>query len=133
MDPKPGAAPVLACGCVGHCGGHTEQGPAEPDPTAKIRDAEADQRPYFEFHKQFRAPPEPIDKSDWTHIVKTDNWKHRAANMRCQTCMFYVPKVTPSPRTAVGRCRERSPTLKGWPAVFPTDWCGAHKLDEAKL
>jgi hypothetical protein len=26
------------------------------------------------------------------------------------------------------RCRRRAPTLDGWPAVFPDDWCGDHKL-----
>jgi hypothetical protein len=35
--------------------------------------------------------------------------------------------------TPLGRCRKRAPTLNGWPAVFETDWCGDHKLDEAKL
>jgi hypothetical protein len=67
---------------------------------------------------------------------KEDNWVHRADNMRCRTCMFFVRKeaapgtVYPSP---VGRCRHRSPTMKGWPVMFSTDWCGDHKLDENKL
>lgn len=60
--------------------------------------------------------------------MSKDNWKHRSENMLCKQCMFYVEK-----NEKIGRCREKSPTLKGWPAVFPNDWCGAHKLDEGKL
>lgn len=41
--------------------------------------------------------------------------------------MWYVQ------RGILGRCRESSPTMKGWPAMYPDDWCGAHKLDERKL
>lgn len=58
-----------------------------------------------------------------------DNWEHRSKMMSCETCMFYVAKGLGN----IGRCREKSPTLKGWPAMFPTDWCGAHKLDEEKI
>ncbi len=58
-----------------------------------------------------------------------DNWEHRSENMRCKTCMFYVPKGGGK----LGRCRQSSPTLKGFPAVFPNDWCGDHKLDEEKV
>ena len=48
------------------------------------------------------------------------------------TCMFYVPKESNS-KIEIGRCRRHSPTLGGFPAVFPYDWCGDHKLDEEKL
>lgn len=57
-----------------------------------------------------------------------DNWKHRAENMRCKTCMWFVPK-----NEAIGRCRQNAPTIKGFPAMFPDDWCGDHKLDETKI
>ncbi len=57
-----------------------------------------------------------------------DNWQHRAENMRCRTCMWYVPKTD-----KLGRCRFNAPTIKGWPAMFPGDWCGQHKLDENKV
>lgn len=57
-----------------------------------------------------------------------DNWQHRSESMLCKTCMFYVPK-----KTKVGRCRRNAPTMSGWPVMFPTDWCGNHKLDETKL
>jgi hypothetical protein len=49
-----------------------------------------------------------------------DNWEHKSEMMRCKTCMFFCNY----------RCRHSAPTLKGWPAVFPDDWCGAHKLDK---
>ena len=57
-----------------------------------------------------------------------DNWQHRAENMRCHTCMWYVPKSE-----KLGRCRFNAPTIKGWPAMFPGDWCGSHKIDENKV
>lgn len=67
-------------------------------------------------------------------MAEADNWKHRSSNMLCQTCMWFVPKFQEHPNAAIiGRCRMHAPTLKGWPAMFPTDWCGDHKLDETKL
>ena len=65
-----------------------------------------------------------------------DNWKHRSKGMTCATCMWYVEKKSfPSENGSliVGRCRKHCPTMNGYPAVFPTDWCGDHKLDETKL
>ena len=60
-------------------------------------------------------------------------WAHRSSGMRCRSCMFYVPKVTTKEPKELGRCRRHSPTMGGFPAVFPTDWCGDHKLAETKL
>lgn len=57
-----------------------------------------------------------------------DNWKHRSENMLCKTCMYFVPK-----KGKIGRCRRSAPTMKGWPALFETDWCGDHKIDENKV
>ncbi|MEE9220022.1 MAG: hypothetical protein V3U34_00595 [candidate division NC10 bacterium] len=62
-----------------------------------------------------------------------DNWKHRSENMRCRSCMYYVPKTVPGGDHELGRCRRHAPTMSGWPAIFPADWCGDHKLDEGKL
>ncbi len=71
-----------------------------------------------------------------------DNWKHRAANMRCCTCMSFVLKAAccrdsedtaPETERAIGRCRHNAPTMKGWPVMFSDDWCGEHKLDENKI
>ena len=58
-----------------------------------------------------------------------DMWAHRSLIMRCKTCMWFNPKA----EFKLGRCRRRSPTLGGWPAVYENDWCGDHKLDETKL
>ena len=58
-----------------------------------------------------------------------DNWRHRSENMKCHTCMWFIRKDG----TALGRCRKHAPTLGGWPAVFESDWCGDHKLDEAHV
>ena len=56
-----------------------------------------------------------------------DNWAHRSEGMKCKTCMWFVEKKT------IGRCRKHAPTMNGFPAVYPSDWCGDHKLDENKI
>ena len=58
-----------------------------------------------------------------------DPWAHRAIGMRCATCMWFARKG----ETALGRCRRHAPTHNGYPAVFTSDWCGDHKLDETTL
>jgi len=66
-----------------------------------------------------------------------DSWSHRAALMRCVTCMWFVPKLHEGAKEGdvmrLGRCRRHAPTIEGYPAVMPSDWCGDHKLDENKL
>ena len=68
-----------------------------------------------------------------------DPWKHRSANMKCETCMWYVKKeAVPDPvkeaaktrGLEIGRCRRHAPTMTGYPVVYITDWCGDHKLGE---
>jgi len=74
----------------------------------------------------------------------TDPWIHRSAQMQCQTCMYYVPKLDlpigvldhvnkVQGKEPLGRCRRHAPTMNGFPVVYPMDWCGDHKLDGAKL
>lgn len=65
-----------------------------------------------------------------------DPWLHRSASMSCATCMWYVrkvPQAAPSTAPELGRCRRHAPTMAGYPVVFPSDWCGDHKLDETKV
>jgi hypothetical protein len=64
-----------------------------------------------------------------------DNWKHRSSKMKCDSCMWYAEKRPEKEDNAssFGRCRRRAPTMNGFPAVFGTDWCGDHKVDENKL
>ncbi len=69
-----------------------------------------------------------------------DPWAHRSVAMRCNTCMFFVTKrpsvlgtVAQAERGYLGRCRRRAPTMSGYPAVFESDWCGDHKIDENKI
>ena len=64
-------------------------------------------------------------------VNKVDNWEHRQAGMRCQTCMWYVPKQ--GDIKEIGRCRRHAPTMSGFPVVWETDWCGDHRLDETKI
>jgi len=104
----------LSCGCLDECQGH----PDNPYPRGEgVVDEE-------------RGPRTTKLEAE------VDNWQHRSAEMRCRTCMFYVPKGREGyegNRAHIGRCRHSAPTLKGWPAIYPTDWCGAHKLDETKI
>ena len=63
-----------------------------------------------------------------------DPWADRAQGMVCATCVFYVEKKSSSKLSIeIGRCRCNAPTMNGYPVVYPTDWCGSHKLDEEKL
>ena len=66
-------------------------------------------------------------------IEGKDNWKHRSAGMRCSTCMWFAPKVNTEGDPIIGRCRRHAPTMNGYPVVFPSDWCGDHKLNEEAL
>jgi len=61
-----------------------------------------------------------------------DPWKHKSVEMKCRTCMYFVLKESNLP-LKVGRCRRNAPTMKGYPVVYETDWCGEHKIDEEKL
>jgi len=63
--------------------------------------------------------------------MNEDNWQHRSATMRCGFCIYFVPKGAPI--AGLGRCRRHAPTLNGWPAVFVSDFCGDHKLDDVVL
>ena len=62
-----------------------------------------------------------------------DNWKHRSTGMKCETCMWFAVKMAGDKPAALGRCRRRAPTMNGYPAVFLTDWCGDHKLNEEAI
>lgn len=60
-----------------------------------------------------------------------DPWAHRDVGMRCHSCMWYSRKDPPAGMIEVdpkGRCRRHAPTMGGYPVVFPSDWCGDHKL-----
>ena len=62
-----------------------------------------------------------------------DPWARRDAGMRCATCLSFVPKSGDHPDIGnnggvQGRCRRNAPTMRGFPVVFETDWCGEHRL-----
>lgn len=70
--------------------------------------------------------------------LSDDPWIHRSSMMKCSSCMWYVQKVKTenackNQNNVLGRCRKHAPTMNGFPAVFPNDWCGDHKLDENKI
>lgn len=48
-----------------------------------------------------------------------DNWTTTNTYV-CATCMYYVNF----------RCRRNAPTMKGYPTVYPTDFCGEHKISK---
>ena len=80
--------------------------------------------------------PSPSPDEPEREITGPDPWKHCAAGMKCDTCMWFVRKELPEGEgalSALGRCRRHAPTMNGYPAVFRTDWCGDHKLDETKI
>ena len=66
--------------------------------------------------------------------MSDDPWKHRSNGMKCVTCMWFVEKVSDgNVKVPFGRCRRHAPSMNGYPAVFGTDWCGDHKVDETKI
>ena len=52
-----------------------------------------------------------------------DPWEHRSVGMKCKTCMWHVNF----------RCRIHAPSMNGYPAVYPDDWCGDHKMDKVTM
>jgi hypothetical protein len=92
-------------------------------------------RPPQQMEFDFGYPPlTPVERNAVLDAPPSepgaDPWAHRSAKMKCSTCMWYAPKVTPEGVSVLGRCRRHAPTMNGFPAVFVTDWCGDHKLDE---
>ena len=57
----------------------------------------------------------------------SDNWSlgpGESSNGQCISCMHY--------NTA--RCRRHAPKgQEGWPAVYPSDYCGDHKLPKRTM
>lgn len=64
-------------------------------------------------------------EKEMNNTTNNDNWKDKATGMVCSTCTNYAPK-----NEYIGRCRRNAPTMKGFPAVFPSDWCGEHKMND---
>lgn len=60
--------------------------------------------------------------------MKKDNWVAGAERHTCKFCLWFKPKTN-----GLGRCIFNAPTIKGFPAVYETDTCGQHKLDDKKL
>lgn len=82
-----------------------------------------------QINPHIQTYPEPGEETVISETTR-DPWKHRSKGMKCSTCVFYVQKGDVG---GFGRCRANAPTMKGYPAVFETDWCGAHRMDEEKL
>jgi len=51
-----------------------------------------------------------------------DNWRD-TTTFACRTCMYFLNM----------RCRRNAPSMKGFPAVYATDWCGDHKISKALM
>jgi hypothetical protein len=67
-------------------------------------------------------------RKDWekkkdVEDMKHDPWAHRSTGMVCASCMWFCNM----------RCRRHAPTMSGYPAVYPSDWCGDHKIDKARM
>ncbi len=81
----------------------------------------------------FPGDPDVLHRTDKKpDLPKFDNWAHRSQGMRCSSCMWFIEKSGTTVEV-FGRCRKRAPTLSGFPAVYGSDWCGDHKMDEMKL
>jgi Pyruvate/2-oxoacid:ferredoxin oxidoreductase delta subunit len=83
-------------------------------------------------NSQESQPNERFTNYDGTKM--NDKWKHRSEGMKCKICMWFVPKEATrqieEPKEILGRCRRHAPTMAGYPAVFSSDWCGDHKINE---
>jgi len=76
----------------------------------------------------------PGAKNEKRGFKENDNWKHKSDNMICKTCMYYMKKhICLETSIEVGRCKRNAPSNIGFPVVFPSDWCGEHKIDHEKL
>jgi hypothetical protein len=55
--------------------------------------------------------------------VALDNWAPQSTFI-CELCMYWRNQ----------RCRRHSPAgQEGWPATFPTDFCGDHKMSKQQM
>lgn len=73
-------------------------------------------------------------EKDCCATPKKDPWVHRSTGMKCITCMWFVSKKVDATRVVkIGRCRRHCPAMGGYPVVYPTDWCGDHRVDENTL
>lgn len=90
----------------------------------------------YEYVTGINAPMEVAETEP------VDPWVNRSSGMKCRTCMYFMPKAAIDPvqyeplfksNGALGRCKRHAPTSSGFPAVFETDSCGDHRLDENKI
>ncbi len=98
----------------------------------KVVDAPAEESA-FEVRELGPAETKPYEGFEVRResVVGHDPWAHRSAGMRCASCMWWVEKRGVDTRSdKLGRCRRRSPTMNGYPAVYQSDWCGDHKMRE---
>ena len=66
--------------------------------------------------------------------MNNDPWVNRSDNMKCKTCIWFVPKASILDNSHnVGRCRRHAPSMGGYPVVMINDWCGDHRIDENKI
>ncbi len=52
--------------------------------------------------------------------MSKDNWDLTTGTRICVNCEYYINM----------RCRRHAPTLAGYPAVYPDDWCGDFKFEK---
>ena len=71
--------------------------------------------------------PEPgrIVMTESPERTPPDLWnKESTHTFACVTCMHYLNY----------RCRRHAPKVQeGWPAVYPNDYCGDHKMDKRTM
>jgi hypothetical protein len=53
-------------------------------------------------------------------MEQVDNWEKKDVEMICANCISYINF----------RCRKHAPTTSGFVPVYPSDWCGDHRLSK---
>lgn len=82
----------------------------------------ADNRKASQEINQRGPKPAPLPPDPWADL----------GNFRCSSCMYFNPsRLSPAEVVnleGIGRCRRHAPATNGYPAVYPFDWCGDHKM-----
>lgn len=93
-----------------------------------------DHKRHLEAHKELERMVKEEQQASPAGKPIHDLWAHRSQLMICSTCIYYVTKIRIDISSQeIGRCRHNAPTITGYPVVFPSDWCGQHKMDENKI
>ena len=70
-----------------------------------------------------------VDADELTTAIGLNNGQANSFNNKLQSTIINQSGEEHASGWELGRCRKRAPKVgKGWPVVYPADWCGDHKL-----